>query len=96
MYHGKDGESGQESNQGTRIVLDLVEVIKNSGQNIACDNFFTDLTCTKISSKEAHTDRTNKEKQAGAPDRIYSGQMTECEEHSLWFSTRRNDCIAVP
>ena len=44
MYHGKDGGSGQESNQGTTIVLDLVEVIENFGQNIACDNFFTDLS----------------------------------------------------
>ena len=47
MYHGKDGGSGQESNQGKRIVLDLVEVIENSGQNIACDNFFTDLSLAR-------------------------------------------------
>ena len=43
MCHRKDGGSGQESNQGTRIALDLGEVIENSGRNIACDNFFTDL-----------------------------------------------------
>ena len=47
MYHGKDGGSGQESNQGKRIVLDLVEIIENSGQNIACDNFFTDLSLAR-------------------------------------------------
>ena len=47
MYHGKDGGSGQESNQGTRIVLDLAEVIENSGQNIVCDNFFTDLSLAR-------------------------------------------------
>ena len=47
MYHGKDGGSGQETNQGTRGVFDLVEVIENSGQNIACDNFFTDLSLAR-------------------------------------------------
>ena len=44
MYHGKDGGLGQETNQGTRVVFDLIEVIENSGQNIASDNFFKDLS----------------------------------------------------
>ena len=44
MYIGKDGGSGQETNQGTKVVLDLVEVIENSGQNITCDNFFIYLS----------------------------------------------------
>ena len=97
MYHSKDGRSGQETNQGKRVVLDLVEVIENSGQNFTCDNFFTVLLLARkpLQKKLTLIDKINKEKQAGTSDRIYSDQMTECEEHSLRFSTRRNDCIAV-
>ena len=47
VYIVKDGGSGQETNQGTRVVLDLVEAIENSGQNITCDNFFTDLSLAR-------------------------------------------------
>ena len=47
MYHGKDCGLGQETNQGTRVVLDLVEVIENSGQNIACYNFFSVLSLAR-------------------------------------------------
>ena len=47
MCHGKDSGLGQESNQGTRIVLDVVQEIENCGQNIACDNFFTDQSLAR-------------------------------------------------
>ena len=98
MCHDKDGGSSQEINQVTKVVLDLAEVIENSGQNIACDNFFTVLSLARklLQKKLTLIDRINKEKQAVILDRIYSGQMTECEEHSLRFSTRRNNCITVP
>ena len=38
MYIRKDAGSARETNQGTRIVLDLAEDINNSCQNIACAN----------------------------------------------------------
>ena len=43
MYIRKDAESARETNQGTRIVLDLAEDIDNSCRNITCDNVFTNL-----------------------------------------------------
>ena len=43
MNIGKDVGSAREINQGTRIVLDLVQNSKNFGRNIICDNFFTNL-----------------------------------------------------
>jgi len=36
-----------------------------------------------------------REEQTVAPNGIYSGQRMECEEHSLWLSTRLNDCIIL-
>ena len=47
MYIDKDAGSTQETNQGTRVVLDLVEDIENSGQNITCDNVLTNLLLTR-------------------------------------------------
>ena len=44
VYTGKDAGSSLETNQDTRVVLDLVEDIEKSGRNITCDNFFTNLT----------------------------------------------------
>ena len=41
---GKDAGSAQQTNQGTRVVFDLVEDNENSGQNFAYDNFFTSLS----------------------------------------------------
>ena len=40
----KDAGSARETNQGTRIVLDLAEDVDNSCRNITCDNFFTNLS----------------------------------------------------
>ena len=47
MYIRKDAGSAPETNQGTRIVLDLAEDIDNSCRNIACDNFFTILSLVR-------------------------------------------------
>ena len=47
MYTDKDRESAPALNQGTRVVLDLVEDIKNFGRNITCDNFFTNLSLAR-------------------------------------------------
>ena len=47
VYTGKDAESFRETNQGIRVVLDLVEDIEKSGRNITCDNFFTNLTLAR-------------------------------------------------
>ena len=63
VYTGKDAGLSLETNQGTRVVLDLVKDIEKSDQNITCDYFFTN----------------NKEEQVRAPNGIYSGQRTECE-----------------
>ena len=43
VYIGENAGSAREINQGTRVVLDLIEDIEYSGQNITCDNFFTNL-----------------------------------------------------
>ena len=43
VYIGEDDGSAREINQDIRVVLDLVENIEYSGQNITCDNFFTNL-----------------------------------------------------
>ena len=43
MYIRKDAGSARETNQGTRIVLDLAEDIDDSCRNITCNNFFTNL-----------------------------------------------------
>ena len=40
---GKYAGVARETNQGSRVVLDLVEDSENSGRNIICDNFFTNL-----------------------------------------------------
>ena len=47
VYTGKDTELSLETNQGTRIVLHLVEDIEKSGQNITCDYFFTNLSLAR-------------------------------------------------
>jgi len=47
VYTGKDPGSARETNQGTRVVLDVVEDIENSGRNITCDNFFTNLSLAR-------------------------------------------------
>ena len=47
MYTGKDAGSARETNQGTRVVLDLGEDIENSGRNITCDKFFTNLSLAR-------------------------------------------------
>ena len=47
MYLRKDAGSAKETNQGTRIVLDLAEDNDNSCQNITCDNFFTNLSLVR-------------------------------------------------
>ena len=47
MYIRKDAGSASETNQVTRIVLDLAEDIDNSCQNITCDNFFTNLSLVR-------------------------------------------------
>ena len=88
IYIDKDAGSTQETNQGTRVVLDLVEDIENSGPDITCDNFFPNLSLTqKLFQKKPSLIGTKKKNKPG--------QMTECEEHSVRFSTRPNDCIVV-
>ena len=47
MYTVNNAGSARETNQCTRVVLDLGEDIDNSGQNIACDNFFTNLSLAR-------------------------------------------------
>ena len=42
IYTGK-GPGGPEKYQAKRIVRDLTTVILNSGRNVTCDNFFTDV-----------------------------------------------------
>ena len=43
VYIKKDAVSAPETNQNTRIVLDLAENIDNSCRNITRDNLLTDL-----------------------------------------------------
>ena len=47
VYIRKDAGLAPETNQDTRIVLDLAEDIDNSCQNITCDNFFTNLSLVR-------------------------------------------------
>ena len=47
VYIRKDDGSAPETNQDTRIVLDLAEDIDNSCQNFTCDNFFTNLSLVR-------------------------------------------------
>ena len=44
VYIGKDVGSVRDTNQGTRVILNLIVDIENSGQNITCDNFFTNIS----------------------------------------------------
>ena len=44
MYTGEDARSARETNQGLKVVRDLVEYVKKSAQNVTCDNFFTKLS----------------------------------------------------
>ncbi|CAI9721800.1 Hypothetical predicted protein [Octopus vulgaris] len=39
IYTGKDPVKGGETNQGSRVVEDLVKELENTGCNITCDNF---------------------------------------------------------
>ena len=79
VYTGKDAGSSRKTNQGTRVVLDLVEDIEKSGQNITCNYFFTNLSLAqKLLQTKLTLGRNNEEEQAGAPNRICSGQRTEC------------------
>ena len=47
VYTGKDAGSSRETNQDTRVVLDLVENIEKTGRNITYDNFFTNPTLAR-------------------------------------------------
>ena len=47
VYTGKDAGSARETNQGTWVVLDLIEDIENSCQNNTCGNFFTNLSLAR-------------------------------------------------
>ena len=47
VYTGKDAGSSQETNQHTRVILDLIEDIEKTGQNITCDDFFANLTLAR-------------------------------------------------
>jgi len=47
VYTGKDAGSARETNQGTRVVLDLAEDIETSGRNITCDNYCTNLSLAR-------------------------------------------------
>ena len=47
VYIRKDAGSAPETNQETRIVLDLAEDIDNSSRNFTCDNFFTNLSLVR-------------------------------------------------
>ena len=44
VHTDKYAGSAQETNQGTRVVVDWVEDIENSGRNVTRDNFFTNLS----------------------------------------------------
>ncbi|XP_014768611.1 uncharacterized protein LOC106868028 [Octopus bimaculoides] len=43
IYTGKDPVKRRETNQGSRVVEDLVKELENTGCNITCDNYFTSL-----------------------------------------------------
>ena len=43
VYTGEDARSTRKTNQGSRVVCELVEYIEKPGGNIICDNFFTKL-----------------------------------------------------
>ena len=43
VYTGKNAGSSRETNQDTRVVLDLLEDIGKTGRIITCGNFFTNL-----------------------------------------------------
>ena len=47
VYTGKDAGSSRKTNQGTRVVLNLVKDIEKSGQNITCNYFFTNLSLAR-------------------------------------------------
>ena len=47
VYTGKDAGSSRETNQGTKVVLNLVEDIEKSGRNITCNYFFANLSLAR-------------------------------------------------
>ena len=56
VYTGKNAGSAGETNQGTRVVLDLAEDIsKMFGRNITCNNFFRNLALTQKLLQKKHT-----------------------------------------
>jgi len=46
IYVGKEGRF-PEVNQGSRVILELTEFMKNSGRNCTMDNFFSSLSLSK-------------------------------------------------
>ena len=78
VYIHKDAGSARKANQGTIVVLDLVKDIENSGQNISCDNFFTNLSLArKLLKKKLTLVETTRKNEPKLPTGIYNGQRTE-------------------
>ena len=93
--HWKRCWIGPETNPDTRIVLDLAEDIDNSCRNITCDNFFTNLLLVrKLLHKNLTLIETMRKSKPKLPME-FAVAKTECEEQSLRFSTRCNDCIVL-
>ena len=44
VYTGRQAGMVRETNQGERVVLQLVQGLENTGRNITTDNFFTSLS----------------------------------------------------
>ena len=68
VYTGKDAGSSRETNQGTKVVLDLVEDIEKSSRNITCDYFFTNLSLArKLFQKKLTLVRTMRKNKTKLP-----------------------------
>ena len=68
VYTGKDSGLSRKANQGTRVVLDLVEDIEKSGQNITCDYFFANLSfALKLFQKKLTLVRTMRKNKLELP-----------------------------
>ena len=68
VHTSKDAGSSRETNQGTRVVLDLVEDIEKSGRNITCDYFFTNLSLAqKLLQKKLTLVRTMRKNKPELP-----------------------------
>jgi len=59
---GKKPNAGREVNLGGNVVLDLLERIDAAGRNVTCDNFFTNLSCKKVSGKKRYSRGYNTKK----------------------------------